>query len=932
VPESLRLLTLGGLGVVRADGTATELSSQRRRIAVLAIAAAAAPGGVTRDRLLALLWPDAETERGRHALAQLVYNLRRDLGTSPIEGSTELRLVPDVMSSDLADFRAAIARGDGASAVELYRGPFLDGFYVPDAGEFERWTEEERQRLARQALAAAESLVAAASAADDLPAIVRWTGRLAELDPLSARHALAHMRALARRGDREAAIAHGRRYAALARADLSGEIDTAIEKEIERLQAQAITGLAAPHAAPVTAPDKSDAGAPPLGPTSAAMPAASSEAPPTVIPRTGLRRWRLPIATTLVALTAFLAWRSSRPPALTLAASDRVLLADAQVPSADSASARALRLALEAALRQSDRSRLMSPDAIREVLRQMGRPGVDLPLGEAAAREVAERAGARYVILLTLGAIGADSSRAVDLAVIEPGSGSTVRAYSGHATTTDLVATIGRVAGQLRRDLGDTRGDVAAAVPLPLATTPSLDALKLFESGNRAFNAGRYSEARALYAGALALDSSFAAAHAALGGVEFVTNHPTVAAPHLDRAIALSPRLPAREQLLLEASVSRWRGAWSRAAVFHRAYLTRYPDDYDTYLLLGYDLFRAGDFAEAIEAFDSARAHRPLSANSWLNVAASNSELGRYPAARAAWGEALRMDTTLLVRNFQNHQFGMTLMRLGFPDSARAVYRLMLERAPLDQARGHRSLGYVDLYEGRYASAVAHFQAAIRISAGDSTVALTELRDRLLLANAHLDLGQTSAARYQVMLASRLAIEHPLEARSLFWVGKPAARLGDTRLAATVLDSLRRRMRPDNREEQAAAMALDAEVHAALGEPQVRVDSARAAVAADDGPMYRETLAWVLERAGDADGAQREYEALAAAPERAFGAEGQQLARLAPLKLAALDQGAGRGESARRRLRAFADQWPNADQDLPFLVVPLRARVRTGAR
>ena len=40
---------------------------------------------------------------------------------------------------------------DGHEALELYRGPFLPGFFVADAPEFERWMEEERARLRARA-------------------------------------------------------------------------------------------------------------------------------------------------------------------------------------------------------------------------------------------------------------------------------------------------------------------------------------------------------------------------------------------------------------------------------------------------------------------------------------------------------------------------------------------------------------------------------------------------------------------------------------------------------------------------------------------------------------------------------------------------------------------------------------------------------------
>src|SRR5689334_3210558 len=75
-----RLVTLGGLRLERADGgVVTGAAAQQRALAVLAAIAVAGVRGVSRDWIVALLWPDSEEERARHVLAQLLYNLRRGL-------------------------------------------------------------------------------------------------------------------------------------------------------------------------------------------------------------------------------------------------------------------------------------------------------------------------------------------------------------------------------------------------------------------------------------------------------------------------------------------------------------------------------------------------------------------------------------------------------------------------------------------------------------------------------------------------------------------------------------------------------------------------------------------------------------------------------------------------------------------------------------
>ena len=42
--------------------------------------ACAGERGLTRDKLIAFFWPDADEERARRGLSQAVYALRQDLG------------------------------------------------------------------------------------------------------------------------------------------------------------------------------------------------------------------------------------------------------------------------------------------------------------------------------------------------------------------------------------------------------------------------------------------------------------------------------------------------------------------------------------------------------------------------------------------------------------------------------------------------------------------------------------------------------------------------------------------------------------------------------------------------------------------------------------------------------------------------------------
>ena len=63
----MRLRTFGGLWIESA-GAEVEPRPRPRPLALLAILAAAGAKGVSRDRVLTILWPESDGERARHAL------------------------------------------------------------------------------------------------------------------------------------------------------------------------------------------------------------------------------------------------------------------------------------------------------------------------------------------------------------------------------------------------------------------------------------------------------------------------------------------------------------------------------------------------------------------------------------------------------------------------------------------------------------------------------------------------------------------------------------------------------------------------------------------------------------------------------------------------------------------------------------------------
>ena len=236
----IRLTTLGRVSCTTNDGELHSLTAQPRRVALLLYLVLAQPRGFhSRDQLLALFWPDHEEQRARNALSQALHFIRRAIGAESIVSGAEdhLRIDPTLVWCDVIAFENALTAGRMAEALDLYRGPFFEGFHISAAaGELERWIDSERVRLSHLYARALQAMAGAREAVGDFAGAVEWHRKLASHDPLSARVALALIRALAAAGEPEAALQHARIHATLSREEVGAPPDPAIVAFVSELR------------------------------------------------------------------------------------------------------------------------------------------------------------------------------------------------------------------------------------------------------------------------------------------------------------------------------------------------------------------------------------------------------------------------------------------------------------------------------------------------------------------------------------------------------------------------------------------------------------------------------------------------------------------------------------------------------------------------
>ena len=212
-PCPLLQATLLGSPQLLCAGAAIPLARRQMRALFFRLAVALRP--VARDQLAFLFWPDIGDSAARRNLTVLLNQLRQALPCPDLvltQGDAIL-LNPAHLQTDTVVFAEALAQATRGgtiapltTAVDLYRGPFLDGFALPACAEFEAWAMQERQSWERRYLDALALLVDDYVARGAYPAAITAAQRALAVDPLAEEMHRQLITLYATAGDRTAAL------------------------------------------------------------------------------------------------------------------------------------------------------------------------------------------------------------------------------------------------------------------------------------------------------------------------------------------------------------------------------------------------------------------------------------------------------------------------------------------------------------------------------------------------------------------------------------------------------------------------------------------------------------------------------------------------------------------------------------------------------
>ena len=595
----IQLEMLGAVALRASDGREFRpVLAQPKRLAVLAyLAVESAHGPQRRDRLFALFWPELSQAQARQALRQSIYFLRRSLGAQVLvnRGADEIGLDSGVLRSDVRAFVDHLDSGRLDEALALYRGSFLDGFFIADASpEFEQWLDATRAQLERRTIDAAWLLADSAERSGNGAEAVRWARFAVRVAPTEERSLQRLVALYDRQGDRAGAV---RAYAEFAQR-LDAELDVEPSAETQalvdaiRCRSAAIAPAASAPALPGGTPHDHGAGAgaaatQPNGNEALAARAADRASRP-VRRWFGIRRSSFTAgagaAVTLIATTLLLqAHAAHRPPPV-------VAVGWIQDPSgADTGSTvRTFAELLATDLARVPGLHVVSHARLYDVLSQLGARAAT----PSAISDAARHAGAEDLIEAVLSQ-GPDSAhplrldvRRVDLA---SGMSAPARSFSGRS--------ISELADRATADVAAEFELSAPAQPLGDVTTTSLAARSLYEEGLRRYYQTDLSSAAQLFHAALKQDSTFAMAAYYAGLSE--ADSGLAARRDLVRALRLADRASDRERLIIRSAWAFQTNDPAQLAVAE-SLATRYPTEPGAELAVGRAAAWTGKFADAI--------------------------------------------------------------------------------------------------------------------------------------------------------------------------------------------------------------------------------------------------------------------------------------------------------------------------------------------
>jgi predicted ATPase/DNA-binding SARP family transcriptional activator len=237
-----RIEMFGGLRIRRRSQLITRFPTYKTG-ALLAYLAYYKHHSHPREVLIEMFWPDTFPEAGRQSLSRALSSLRHQLeppgmpaGSVLLADRTTLQVSPDAISTDVAEFDAALkaaqlpsaAPGSLEEAARRYTGVLLPGCY-------EEWVLRERERLNESYLGLVGRLIVQSEQGGDLARAREYARQAVYVDPLREESQVTLIHLSLALGEPSVALRHYRRFEQLLEQELGMAPDAGTQALVQDL-------------------------------------------------------------------------------------------------------------------------------------------------------------------------------------------------------------------------------------------------------------------------------------------------------------------------------------------------------------------------------------------------------------------------------------------------------------------------------------------------------------------------------------------------------------------------------------------------------------------------------------------------------------------------------------------------------------------------
>ena len=428
-------------------------------------------------------------------------------------------------------------------------------------------------------------------------------------------------------------------------------------------------------------------------------------------------------------------------------------------------------------------------------------------LNEQLARLVATREGINIVVS---GSINSEpSGYRLTVRAVDGITGKVLTRESERVAKQDVLVAIGKLAGGIRKTLGDQTPESVQLAAAETYTTRSLDAAHEYGLAQQGQFTGNYNSAIEHSLKALQFDPELGRAYVVLAVVYNNMKQPQQAEKYFSLALSKIDSMSEREKYRSRGDYYLVTRKPEKALEELQHLVAKYPADNTGLANLALAYFYRRDMARALELGTRAVEIYPSNTIQRNNVGLYAMYAGDFEGAIREQHSVIEMNPTLVLGYVGT---AVPQLALGHPDEATATYGRVKGSGPDGTSAAAVGLADIALYQGRSSDAIRILEAGITDDTANKNPDGAAVK-LATLAQAQLLAGNPTEAARAAERALAASHEVPIE----FWAARGFLGANQEAKAVAIAQDLSGRLDAD---PQAYGKLVEGEIQLKHGKPQ----------------------------------------------------------------------------------------------------------------